>query len=174
MRSILSSVLLMASSVFAQPTVAGEQEFFQNVKGKWSGPGEIVAGKYKGTKFICTFDGSTPKAVQGMKIKGSCRVGIFPQEMSAEITKSAGNYAGKFLDGQGGDGMDVKGGRYTRDRLVVDIKRKDLNGILVANLRDPNRLRISVSVNHKGKLVPVIGMNLARQPDSTLTGSVKQ
>ena len=31
-------------------------KFFQSVEGKWVGPGEIVAGKYKGTKFTCSFD----------------------------------------------------------------------------------------------------------------------
>ncbi len=47
------------------------------------GPGEIVAGKYKGTKFTCTLDGTTPAEKAGMTLDGSCRVGIFNQPMKA-------------------------------------------------------------------------------------------
>ncbi|RUU06755.1 hypothetical protein EOD08_39300, partial [Mesorhizobium sp. M6A.T.Ca.TU.002.02.2.1] len=64
---ILSSVLPLAVVV---STTAGlvekafaaepDKQFFQSVEGKWVGPGEIVAGKYKGTKFTCSFTGSTP------------------------------------------------------------------------------------------------------------------
>ena len=34
-----------------------DDQFFGSVAGVWSGPGEIVAGKYKGTKFTCDLTG---------------------------------------------------------------------------------------------------------------------
>ncbi len=151
---------------------ASDEKFFKLIRGSWSGPGEIVAGKYKGTKFVCTFGGDSVKPKSGMEVDGSCRVGVFNQPMNAEITKTAGAYIGKFLDGAKGDGMDVTGGRYTDSRLVVDIKRKDLDGIMVANLTNPNRLNVTISVKHQGKLIPVIGMSLNRKSDAIVTGSV--
>ena len=162
---------LIFSAFGASIAQASEAKFFHNIQGKWSGPGEIVAGKYKGTKFVCTFDGSNSSLKSGMDIDGSCRVGVFSQPMSAKIMKTAGGYIGAFLDGEKGDGMDVTGGRYTRGRLVVDIKRHDLNSIMVANLSDPNNMRVTISVKHKDKLIPVIGMNLARKSDPIVTGS---
>ena len=152
-------VLLFATNLAAH---ASDKKFFSGVRGEWSGPGEIVAGKYKGTKFVCKFGGTKPKTKEGMMVDGSCRVGVFSRPMSAEVMKTAASYVGKFLDGQKGDGMDVVGGRYTQNRLVVEIRRKNLNGIMVANLSNPNRLNITISVRHNKKLIPVIGMNLAR------------
>ncbi len=41
-----------------QPTAATrDKAFFESVAGTWKGPGEIVAGKYKGTKFTCNLIG---------------------------------------------------------------------------------------------------------------------
>lgn len=150
---------------------ASDSQFFSGIKGQWSGPGEIVAGKYKGTKFVCTFGGNNPAAKTGMDIDGSCRVGVFAQPMNAHILKTAGKYVGSFLDGARGDGMDVTGGRYTNGRLVVDIKRHNLNGIMIVNLNNPNKMNVTVSVKHQDKLIPVIGMNLSRTTDNMLTGS---
>jgi len=172
MRTVFSVILFFLIMSVAPVANASEKAFLKNIQGSWSGPGDIVAGKYKGTKFICTFDGKNPDKAQGMEIDGSCRVGVFPQKMNAEIVKKGGGYVGKFLDGEKGDGMDIRGGRYTKNRLVVNIKRHNLNGIMVANLQDPNRLKITISVKHNKKLIPVIGMNLARQPDRVATGSV--
>ncbi|MEO0910724.1 MAG: hypothetical protein AAFX96_10420 [Pseudomonadota bacterium] len=92
--------------------------------------------------------------------------------MNADIIKTAGQYIGKFLDGAKGDGMDVRGGRFTKNRLVVDIKRKNLNGIMVANLSDPKHLKVTISVKHNQTLIPVIGMNLRRQSGKVITGSL--
>ncbi|MEM9329742.1 MAG: hypothetical protein AAGA53_00350 [Pseudomonadota bacterium] len=172
MRIFLFILALFPALFWVTSTSASDKKFFHGIQGKWSGPGEIVAGKYKGTKFVCTFGGAKPDTATGMDIDGSCRVGVFSQPMSAEIIKTAGGYLGAFLDGAKGDGMDVTGGRYTRDRLVVDIKRKDLNGIMVANLSDPNKLRVTISVKHKERLIPVIGMNLDRKSDPIITGSI--
>ena len=172
MRIILIILAAFYSLLTAGNALASDKKFFDNIRGQWSGPGEIVAGKYKGTKFVCTFGGSHPSKKTGMDIDGSCRVGVFSQPMSANIVKTAGSYVGAFLDGQKGDGMDVTGGRYTRDRLVVDIKRHNLNAIMVANLSDPNNLKVTVSVKHQDKLIPVIGMNLARKSGHIVAGSV--
>ena len=58
-------LLTFLAAALAVPTIdahAADQDrkFFKSVKGNWAGPGEIVAGKYKGTKFNCTFEGTTP------------------------------------------------------------------------------------------------------------------
>ena len=169
---IKTVLFLFIALLYSTSAFASDAKFFRNINGKWSGPGEIVAGKFKGTKFVCTFGGSNPASSKsGMDVNGTCRVGVFNQKMNAKIVKTAGKYIGKFLDGAKGDGMDVTGGRYTRNRLVVDIKRKDLNGVLVANLNDPNNLKVTVLVKHGKKLIPVIGMNLARQGGTTLSRS---
>ena len=172
MRNLLFILAMISAGLITSVAAASEARFFNNIQGKWAGPGEIVAGKYKGTKFVCTFDGSNSSLKSGMDIDGSCRVGVFSQPMNAKIMKTAGGYIGAFLDGEKGDGMDVTGGRYTKDRLVVDIKRHNLNSIMVANLSDPNNMRVTISVKHQGKLIPVIGMNLARKSDPVVTGSV--
>ena len=171
----ISSLLIavLATFFFANHAFATDKKFFGDIQGIWSGPGEIVAGKYKGTKFVCTFSGIKPRAKVGMEIDGSCRVGVFSQPMNAVIIKSAGSYVGKFLDGEDGKGMDVIGARYTRGRLVASIKRNELEGVMVANLSDSNALKITVSVKHKGGFIPVIGMNLGRKSDSSVTGSIR-
>lgn len=171
----ISTFLAITAISFAslQNAQASDKKFFNDIQGKWVGPGEIVAGKYKGTKFVCTFKGANPANKAGMEVDGSCRVGVFSQPMSALILKAGQSYIGQFLDGEKGKGMDVTGGRYTRGRIVADIKRNDLRGIMVANLSNPNALKVSISVKHEGRLVPVIGMNLARKTDNIVTGSVK-
>lgn len=108
-----------------------------------------------------------------MKIDGTCRVGVFSQKMSAYVTKKGSTYKGAFLDGAKGDGMDVTGGRYTRDRIIVDIVRNDLNGIMVVNLSDNNQLKATISVKHNNQLIPVIGMNLTRIDTGSVTSSIK-
>ena len=171
----LASLALSVFATFAlnASAHASDTQFFKGISGKWSGPGEIVAGKYKGTKYICTFDGTNPEKGHGMQIDGSCRVGVFAQKMSAHITKKGNTYKGAFLDGAKGDGMDVTGGRYTQNRIIVDIIRNDLKGIMVVNLNDHNQLKATISVRHKKQLVPVIGMNLTRIDTGTMTSSIK-
>ena len=170
-KAVFSALFLLFA--FCQAGFASDKQFFKNIQGEWKGPGEIVAGKYKGTKFVCTFEGLGTKIKSGMEVDGSCRVGVFSQPMNALIIKAGNSYAGKFLDGEKGVGMDVTGGRYTKGRLVADIKRNDLRGIMVANLSNPNALHVTISVRHEGKLVPVIGMNLGRQSDPVVTGSIQ-
>lgn len=141
---------------------ASDVRFFKQVQGKWSGPGEIVAGKYKGTKFTCVFNGTNPQKNPGMKIDGYCRVGVFSQPMNAFIEKASRGYRGKFLDGEAGEGMDIIGGRYSRNKIIVNIKRKDLRGVLVASKDNKDHMQMTISVRVDGRLVPVIGMRLDR------------
>ena len=173
MRNLCFLFTLLTCLFYSSLASASDRIFFNGIQGKWSGPGEIVAGKFKGTKFVCTFGGTNPNTKTGMDVDGSCRVGVFSQPMNAKILKTAGDYVGSFLDGASGEGMDVVGGRYTNSRLVVNIKRKNLNGVMVANLSDPNQLKVTISVKHEGKLVPVLGMALKRQPGSVITGSLQ-
>jgi hypothetical protein len=88
--------------------------------------------------------------------------------MSAKIYKSGGQYTGRFLDGEKGEGMDVTGGRFTTSRLVVGIKRKQLDATMVARLDGSNKLNVTVSVKVQGQLVPVIGMQLIKRTKTTM------
>lgn len=151
-----------ASTVPAQADKARDARFFEKIEGKWRGPGEIVAGKYKGTKFVCEFDGTTPQSAVGMALDGGCRVGVFRQKMSASVKHQGGSYRGTFMDGAGGEGLDVTGGNVSGNRVALTLNRNDLKGAMLARLADPNTLNITVSVNVGTELVPVIGMSLDR------------
>jgi hypothetical protein len=169
------SLCLAATVLASVPVVAAhasEVEFYRTIQGRWIGPGEIVAGKYKGTKFTCDFNGITPSEANGMSIDGNCRVGVFNQPMNASVTKSGRGFTGKFLDGEAGEGMDIIGGRYTASKLVVDVRRKDLNGVMIAKLNGDDKLNITVSVKVDKQLIPVIGMSLDRVDSNTSTSSV--
>ncbi len=165
--SFLSSITktLVSTGLFVSlcviPAFASEKAYFENVQGKWSGSGEIVAGKYKNTRFSCSFTGHAPVGV-GMDIRGKCRVGLFSQKMSARITKQGNSFSGTFLDGAKGKGLDIVSGSLRSNRLVVGINRKKLNGTMVANLRSRNKMRITISVRANNRLVPVIGLTLNR------------
>lgn len=174
-RVVASLVALMALPAAASAGSASEAAFYKNVSGEWSGGGEIVAGKYKGTKFNCRFTGASDGPRSGLEIDGTCRVGMFRQPMSASFKRSGSRYTGKFLDGEAGEGMDVVGGRYSRSKLIVNIRRKDLNGVMVARHTDDDKLNITVSVRVDQRLIPVIGMLLDRKGgvDNMFTSSVK-
>ena len=162
MRLLASAALAVALvSPSLQPAVAGERAYFNSVQGTWKGAGKIVNGKYKGTHFTCSFQGSQP-AKLGMKIEGSCRVGLFSQPMSAVITKGGNGYRGQFLDGAKGKGLDVVSGRLRSNKLVVGIQRKQLDGTMVANMKSRDKMHITISVKAKTRLVPVIGLTLNR------------
>lgn len=165
-RPILALCLAGASLAGGVPqaAAAGERDakFFEKIEGRWSGPGEIVAGKYKGTKFVCNFEGSTPDGKVGMALDGGCRVGMFTQNMSATVERSGGKYAGTFLDGANGKGLDVIGGDVSGRKAVFALTRKALNGAMLAHLTDANTMNITISVRVDEQLVPVIGVNLKR------------
>jgi hypothetical protein len=170
-RAILSRILPLAASVaivagVAQPATAGERDrqFFRSIEGSWAGAGEIVAGKYKGTKFNCTFAGSTPAKKLGMALDGGCRVGVFVQKMSASVIQNSKvGYEGRFMDGAEGSGLDIVSGNVVNDRKVVfAINRNALRGIMQARLPDDNTMNVTVSVRVDDDMVPVIGMKLKR------------
>lgn len=157
----------------ASPASARDQAFFKAVSGSWKGPGEIVAGKYKGTRFVCDFAGDPLSGGKtGISLDGSCRVGIFSEKMSAVISQTRHGYTGRFLDGAEGKGLDVTSGDVRDNKVVVGIHRKQLFGAMVASLNDPNTMNITVSVRVGEKLVPVIGMTLSRALDHTQVGSI--
>lgn len=158
----VAALPLMAS---AGMTEASEKDrrFFNDVEGQWSGPGEIVAGKYKGTKFMCNFTGATPDGKLGMSLDGGCRVGLFTQRMSASVEhKGRKGYRGSFMDGAIGQGLDVIGGSVTGRKVVLSLNRNELNGAMLASLPDKNTMHVTVSVKVDSQMVPVIGMNLKR------------
>jgi hypothetical protein len=170
-RAILSRILPLATSVavmagLAAPAHGGERDrqFFRSIEGSWAGAGEIVAGKYKGTKFNCTFAGSTPAKKLGMSLDGGCRVGVFMQKMSASVIQNSKvGYEGQFMDGAEGTGLDIVSGNVVNDRKVVfAINRNALRGIMQARLPDDNTMNVTVSVRVDDDMVPVIGMKLKR------------
>ena len=163
LRSAGLASALLATLALAGPAAASDDEaFFQNVFGRWTGPGEIVAGKYKGTKFNCDLSGLKPGAKIGMTLDGTCRVGMFSQPMTAEFLQGGTSYKGSFLDGSGGKGLDIVSGDVDGDRIVVGLDRKQLKGAMVARLDGSDKLAVTISVQVGGELVPVIGMNLKR------------
>lgn len=151
-----------------------DDAFFSSVAGAWKGPGEIVAGKYKGTKFTCDLVGEPAEGKDtGIKLGGTCRVGVFKQPMSATITRSGNGYTGKFLDGAQGKGLDIVSGQVSGDKVVVGINRSKLNGAMVARVQNGNTMNITISVKVADQMVPVIGLTLARDIDQIAVGSIK-
>ena len=151
-----------------------DKAFFDSVAGSWKGPGEIVAGKYKGTKFTCNLIGEpTGDSGAGIKLDGTCRVGVFKQPMTAVISQSGSTYKGKFLDGAAGKGLDVVSGAVTEDTVVVGINRAKLNGAMIARVRDDKTMNITVSVKVESQMIPVIGLTLTRQVDEIAVGSIQ-
>lgn len=170
------SVLAVLSAVAAGPADAKDRDhkFFQQVQGSWTGPGEVVAGKYKGTKFTCNFKGATPELKAGMSLDGACRVGVFTQKMSAIVERKGKHYKGKFMDGANGAGLDIVSGTVDGQRVVFGLNRERLNGAMLARLPDENTMNVTVSVRVNEELVPVIGMNLKRVSETTATGSLSR
>jgi hypothetical protein len=177
--SLLGGFVVLAAAT--APALAPEAEaaprdkaFFQQVAGVWKGPGEIVAGKYKGTKFNCNLTGSSTDGEIGIKLDGTCRVGVFQQPMSAVISQKGSGYTGKFLDGADGKGLDIISGSVSGDKVVMGINRAQLNGAMVASLRGDNKMNITISVKVEDQMVPVIGLSLDRDLDTIAVGSIKQ
>ena len=152
---------LAACLALAPLPASGAPDYFTSVQGVWAGSGNIVNGKYKGTKFTCNLRGA-PQRGASMDISGTCRVGLLTQKISARIKRGRNGYRGTFLDGAKGKGLDVVSGRLKQNKLTVGIKRKELNGALVANLHSSDSLRISIAVRVKSRYVPVIGIDLKR------------
>ncbi len=171
--TFFAALAVTAPTVGANAAEQHDRKFFESVAGNWSGPGEIVAGKYKGTKFNCNFAGTTPAKKTGMTLDGGCRVGVFMQKMSASIEQKAGRYQGTFMDGAAGKGLDIISGNVVDggQKVVLAINRKQLKGIMQARMADANTMNVTVSVRVEKQLVPVIGMSLKRV-DATAVGSI--
>ncbi|MCY0095430.1 hypothetical protein [Hoeflea ulvae] len=170
---ILSLCLAVTAAVCASPSVARDKDsvFFESVAGVWKGPGEIVAGKYKGTKFVCNLTGDPNNLTSaGITLDGSCRVGVFNQKMSAVITRKGKSYTGRFLDGSAGDGLDIVSGKVSGNRAVMGINRKTLNGAMIASLNDAETMNVTISVKVGKQMVPVIGMTLKRGAQKLASG----
>ncbi|SSC73265.1 unnamed protein product [Ciceribacter sp. T2.26MG-112.2] len=170
-------VVVTAAAMLALAPVADaasrDKRFFQSVAGVWKGPGEIVAGKYKGTKFTCSLTGLPPDGdLTGITLDGTCRVGVFSQPMKATISEVGGKYQGQFLDGAEGKGLDIVSGAVTGDRVVMGINRKKLNGAMVARLQNDMAMNITISVKVEDRMIPVIGLKLNRQADA-YAGDIK-
>ncbi|MCT7665737.1 hypothetical protein [Shinella kummerowiae] len=171
-----SVAAFLAATTLALPASAGSRDkaFFEQVTGNWQGKGEIVAGKYKGTKFSCDLTGDTaPAKSAGIQLDGFCRVGVFKQPMSALITKAGSSYTGKFLDGASGKGLDITSGQVNGNKVVVGINRQKLNGAMIARLESDNKLNITISVKVENRMIPVIGVSLDRNLDDIAVGSIK-
>lgn len=164
-------LLPLAGAAFPALAADTDTRFFRSVEGQWVGPGEIVAGKYKGTKFTCTLAGTTPEDAVGMTLDGSCRVGVFSQPMKATVVRKGKTYTGVFNDGSAGKGLDVTSGTVSGDRVVFGLNRKQLNGAMLARIADENTMNVTVSVRVEEELVPVIGMSLKRV-DGAAVGSI--
>ena len=166
--------MLVSGAAFPIPASALDRDhhFFKKVEGMWTGPGEIVAGKYKGTKFTCNFKGATPDGEIGMSLDGSCRVGVFTQKMSANVVRKGRGYEGVFMDGAAGEGLDIISGNVSGERVVFAINRNALNGAMLARLPDADTMNVTVSVRVNRKLIPVIGMALKRVDEASTTGSL--
>jgi len=160
LKTALALAIVMAAPFSAAS--ASEYSYFKKVQGKWSGSGQIVAGPYKNTRFTCNLEGQTPKRT-GMKLAGTCRVGLFSQAIEATVTKSGRSYRGKFLDGAKGKGLDIVSGRLRGKKLVLGIKRKQLRGTMIANLKGKNSMNITIAVRVNGGLTPFIGLSLNRK-----------
>ena len=160
--------VILAVAAIMPATVADaasrDKRFFESVAGVWKGPGEIVAGKYKGTKFTCNLTGLPAEGKEtGLKLDGTCRVGVFSQPMSAVISQAGGSYKGQFLDGADGKGLDIVSGQVTGNRAVMGINRAKLNGAMIARMQDTNSMNITISVKVEDRMIPVIGLKLNRQ-----------
>ena len=165
----LAAPLGLAGKAFAAEP---DKQFFHAVEGKWVGPGEIIAGKYKGTKFTCSFYGSTPDNKTGMSLDGDCRVGVFTQKMSATVERKGRDYKGNFMGGAAGSGLDIIGGNVVDARKVVfTINRNQLRGVMQARIPDDNSMTVTIAVRVDQQLVPVIGMSLKRV-DAIEVGSI--
>ncbi|WP_028034951.1 hypothetical protein [Chelativorans sp. J32] len=164
-----AAAIASAGTVASATAADHERRFFEQIQGSWIGPGEIVAGKYKGTKFVCNFAGTTPEDRVGMALDGGCRVGVFNQDMSARVERSKSGFSGTFLDGAEGKGLDVIGGAVKGESAVFAIHRKALTGAMRAQLSGKNTMNVTISVNVDDELVPVIGMTLKRVDAKTVS-----
>jgi hypothetical protein len=159
---VLAVAALVFSAMGSTAVRANEAAFFSDVQGQWSGPGEIVAGKYKGTKFNCDLKGIANEGGVAVELDGSCRVGVFTQPMKATVKRSGKSYKGKFLDGAAGKGLDIISGNVNGSRMVFSLVRDQLKGAMSARVSGKDDMNVTISVKVESEMVPVIAMSLKR------------
>jgi len=165
MKRFIATCLMVASATMLGSSAHGadvDEAFFRSIEGKWSGPGEILAGKFKGTKFNCRLQGTTPGFVAGMKLDGSCTMGLFSQTMTASVVRTGSTYQGEFYDGSGEQGLDIVSGSVVGNKVIFSISRNELDGIMLARVEDDNNMNVTISVEVDEEYYPVIDMNLKR------------
>ncbi|MCU0830774.1 MAG: hypothetical protein MUC58_04525 [Rhizobiaceae bacterium] len=170
-RVLAATAALLFSAIGISTAPAADAAFFSDVQGQWSGPGEIVAGKYKGTKFNCDLKGVANSGGVAVELDGSCRVGVFTQPMKATIKRSGKSYKGQFLDGAAGKGLDITSGSVTGNRVVFSLVREQLKGAMSARVSGKDDMNVTISVKVESEMVPVIAMSLKRV-DAKSTASV--
>jgi len=155
-------MIIFAGSVHARDGTR-ERIFLQAFEGQWHGGGEIIAGKYKGTRFNCRFVGTLEHYEIGMTLSGSCRVGLFSQAIKAKVVRrSSGAFLGHFNDGAQAQGMDITAARIGADHIQFDLNRQNLQGTMLARLEAQDSMSISLSVKVMDAFVRVVGVNLKR------------
>jgi len=157
---LLATILI--GSIGSANAANQEKQFLQSIAGQWSGPGEIVAGKYKGTKFTCTLSGTSETAEIGMTLDGVCRLGIFSQPIRAKFARSANGYHGTFNNGSQAQGLDITSGQIRKDHMIFDLNRQQFNGNMTARLADRNLMNITLAIRIEKAVIPIIDMKLTR------------
>jgi len=162
-RFLLWAIVIIFAGAAQARDGARERVFFQSFEGQWKGAGEIVSGKYKGTRFNCHFV-STPQIGEvGLLLDGNCRVGLFSQAMKAQISRRpSGAFLGYFNDGARAQGMDITSAQIGADHMQFDLNRQNLQGTMLARLEAQDEMSITLSVKVMGEFVRVVGMNLKR------------
>ncbi|WP_180897492.1 hypothetical protein [Martelella soudanensis] len=174
----LRTALLIAALAAALPASAvaesDDDAFFRQVAGKWVGPGKIIEGKLKGTRFKCELDGLPVTGAEGgFKLDGKCRAGLFSHPITAVFIRDGDSYRGQFLDGEDGDGLAVTGGNIENGKAVIALKRQKVEGALVTSLLGEDDLNITLLIKGGTRYVPVIGLSLKREGDPFTVGAIK-
>jgi len=177
MKRLLAPILIFMALFIVDGVGAQEMSgnFFRALDGKWRGSGEVVAGKYKGTRFQCNFNSLSGLATIDLLLDGTCRMGLFSQSLKAQVRGSKnGVLSGSFNDGARGEGMDITAGKIGKDHVVLDLLRDNLQGKMLAQLKNKNTMHITLSVKVSEHFIPVVGLDLQRNNASlaqNLTGN---
>ena len=173
-RSLLLAAALIATVPAAAAAESDDDAFFRQVAGKWTGPGQIMEGKLKGTHFKCMLDGAPVTGKEtGFTLDGKCRAGLFSHPMKAVFIRDGNSYRGQFLDGEDGDGLAVTGGSIEERTAVIGLKREKVEGALVTNLVGEDDLNITLLIKGGTRFIPVINLTLQRKGDPMKVGAIK-
>ena len=155
-------ILTLATAQNADAQDINMNEYFESIQGKWAGKGEVIAGKYKNTKFICNINGKTPETI-GMDIDGDCRIGFISQKISAFVEKNHNLYRGEFLGGAEGNGLDIIGGVLKDEKFTAYLVRDNLGGTIEINGQKKDNMKIDIAIEYQEQLYPIIVLNMVRE-----------